>query len=174
MIGLKTLPVLILVAVRLLFLAPGCTVGLNGSKIPDELKTINIGFFENNATLVVSTLSTQFTEALKDRVRSTTRLSIVNGEGDARISGTITDYRIAPISIQATNSNTAPIAGASQLSITVHVKFVYDKDKKFNFEKDFTKTMNYTGDISTQEQTLIIAINKQIIDDIFTAAFDNW
>lgn len=161
----------------LIFLSPGCSsysLTLNGKAIPPELKTINIGFFENNATLVVSTLSTQFTEALKDRVRSTTRLSIVNGEGDARISGSITDYRIAPISIQATNNNTAPIAGASQLSITVHVKFVYDNDKKLNFDRDFNKTMNYTGDISSQEQNLIQAINKQLIDDIFNAAFNNW
>jgi len=161
----------------LIFLSPGCYT-LKSQSIPVNLHTINIGFFENNATLVVSTLSTQFTEALKDRIRTTTRLSIVNGEGDARMSGAITDYRIAPVSIQATNNNTAPIAGASQLSITVHVKFVYDKDKDdhthISFDKDFTKTANYSGDISSQEQTLIQTINKQLIDDIFNAAFNNW
>jgi len=158
-----------------IFLSPGCYT-LKSASIPPELNNINVGFFENNATLVVPTLSQQFTEALKDRVRSTTRLSIVGGEGQARITGYVTDYRFAPISIQATNNNTAPIAGASQLSITVHVKFVCDvcKDKKINFDRDFTKTMNYTGDISTQEQTLILAINKQLIDDIFNAAFNNW
>jgi hypothetical protein len=162
----------------LVFLSPGCYT-LKSQSIPVGLKTINIGFFENNATLVVPTLSQLFTEALKDRIRSTTRLSIVTSEGDARMTGAITDYRIAPISIQATNNNAPPIAGASVLSITVQVKFVYDKDKEkgsapISFDQTFTKTMNFSGDISAQEQTLIVAINKQLIDDIFNKAFNNW
>jgi hypothetical protein len=159
----------------LILLCPGCYT-LTSASIPVDLKTINIGFFDNNAALVVSSLSQNFTEALKERIRTTTRLSIVSGEGNAQMSGAITDYHYAPISIQATNNNLPPIAGASVLSITVHVKFVYDGDKtkKSNFEQDFTKTMNYSGDLSTQEQTLITAIDKQIIDDIINKAFNNW
>jgi hypothetical protein len=138
------------------------------------MKTINVGFFENDAPLVVSNLSRDFTEDLKQRIRSTTSLSIVTGEGNASLSGSITDYRYGPISIQATNPNTAPIAGASALSITVKVKFVYDANKKLNFEQSFTKSLNYTGDLSAQEPTLIKAINKQLIDEIFNTAFNNW
>jgi len=176
---MKRLSVTLTALCCLCFLIAGCasfTFNLKGTAIPDELHTLNVGFFENNATLVVPTLSQQFTEALKDRVRSTTRISLVSGEGSARMTGNITDYRIAPISVQATNNTTAPIAGASQLSITVHVKFVCDscKDKTINFDQSFTKTMNYTGDIANQEQTLILAINKQLIDDIFNAAFNKW
>lgn len=138
------------------------------------MKTINVGIFENDAPLVVSYLSQQFTEDLKQRIRSTTRLSIVTSEGDASLSGSITDYRYAPISIQATNNNTAPIAGASALTITVKVKFVYDANKKLSFDQSFTKSLNYTGDLSTQEPALIKAINKQLIDEIFNTAFNNW
>jgi hypothetical protein len=158
----------------LLFLSPGCYT-LKSESIPPEMKTINVGFFENNAALVVANLSQQFTEALKDRIRTTTRLSIVTSEGDARMSGAITDYRIAPVSIQATpNSNTAPIAGASVLSITVSVKFVYTANPKLSFDQTFTKTMNFTGDIAATEQNLIQAIDKQLIDDVFNRAFNNW
>jgi len=157
----------------LVFLSPGCYT-LKSESIPPEMKTIRIDFFENNAPLVVSYLSQQFTESLKDRVRTTTRLSIVTGEGNASMSGSITDYHFAPVSIQATNNNAPPIAGASVLSITVNVKFTYDANKKLSFEQSFTKTMNYTGDISSQEQTLVTAINKQLIDDIFNRAFNNW
>jgi hypothetical protein len=172
---MKRLSGILLALGCIVFLSPGCYT-LKSAAIPTELTTINVGFFENNAALVVPTLSQQFTEALKSRVRSTTRLSIVNSEGQARMSGNITDYHIAPISIQATNNNAPPIAGASVLSITVHVKFVCDvcKDKKINFDKDFTKTANYSGDITSQEQTLILAITKQLIDDVFNAAFNNW
>jgi hypothetical protein len=153
-----------------------CSVSLNSATIPPALKTINIQYFDNTAPLVVNTLSQQFTEALKNRIRTQTSLSIVRGaEADAMMSGAITGYSYAPISVQATNNNTAPIAGASRLTITVSVKFTYDKDKKLSFEESFTKSKDFTGDISSQEQQLIQDINKQLTDDIFNKAFNsNW
>ena len=165
---------LIITLGALISLFQSCSIKLNGSSIPPDLKTINISFFENNAPLVVASLGQDFTEALKARVRNTTRLSIVTGEGDASISGAIVEYRYAPISIPATSPNVAPIANASALSITVHVKFVYDADKKLSFEQNFTKSQNYTGDLASQQDVLIQAINRQLIDEIFNTAFNNW
>jgi len=148
---------------------------LKSQAIPDEMKTINVGYFENDAPLVVSTLSQTFTEALKQRIRSTTRLSIVTNEGDASLTGSIVDYRYAPISVQATNgTNAPPIANASALTITVKVKFSYEANKKLSFDQTFTKSLNYTGDLAPQEQNLIQSIIKNLIDDIFNAAFNNW
>jgi len=147
---------------------------LKSSVIPPNLKTISVPFFENEASLVVSNLSQTFTEALKERIRTTTNISIVAGQGNASMSGAIKDYRYAPISIQATGNNQAPIAGASVLSISVRVKFDYEADKKLSFDQTFTKTQNYTGDLSTQEQALIQIIVRQLIDEIFNAAFNNW
>ena len=160
-------------AAIIIFALPGCYT-LQSTAIPVDMRTINIGFFENDAPIVVANLSQVFTEALKDRVRTTTRLSIVNGEGSANMSGTITGYSYAPVSIQATNSNQAPIANAEVLTIKVRVKFVYDADKKLNFDQTFTKTANFTGDINSQEQALIRTIVKQLVDDIFNKAFNNW
>jgi hypothetical protein len=166
--------VVLLTMGMLILVCPSCYT-LKSESIPLELKTIDVEFFENNAPQVVSTLSQQFTESLKDRIRTTTRLSVVNSAtADATMSGAITDYHIAPVSIQATNGNAAPIAGASVLSITVNVKFVYEANKKLSFEQSFTKTTNFTGDILSQEQALILVINKQLIDDIFNKAFNNW
>ena len=159
-------------AIILLF--SGCTVKLSGASIPDGLKTINVEYFENNAPLVVNYLSTQFTEALKDRIRNTTRLSIVQGEADARFSGSITGYSIEPVSIQATNTNVAPIAGATRLTITVNVTYTNTADKKFNFTQSFPAYADFTGNISDQEQNLITTINKQLTEDIFNRAFANW
>lgn len=152
----------------------GCTVKLNGASIPLELKTINVEYFENNAPLVVNYLSQQFTEALKDRIRNTTRLSIVQGEADARMSGTITGYSIEPVSIQATNTNTPPIAGATRLTITVNVTYTNIADKKLNFTQSFPAHADYTGNLSDKEQSLITTINKQLAEDIFNRAFANW
>jgi hypothetical protein len=173
---MKRIGDLLIVVVCLLVLGPSCTykLSLAGTSIPPTMKTIRVDFFENNAALVVNNLSTQFTEALKDRIRNTTRLAIVTGDADATMSGSITDYSIAPVSINATANNVAPIAGASRLSITVQVKYVNQIDKKANFDQSFTKYENYSGDITTQEQTLIADINKQLTEDIFNAAFANW
>jgi hypothetical protein len=54
---------------------------LKNQSIPKDLKTLNIQFFENNAPLVVNNLSQTFTEALKERVRTQSPLSLVRGEG---------------------------------------------------------------------------------------------
>jgi len=174
----------LLIVAGLLLICPSCTVSLRGTSIPISMKTIRVDFFENNAALVVNTLSQQFTEALKDRIRNTTRLSIVRGEeADAVMSGSITDYNIAPVSIQAVNPNVPPIAGASRLTITVSVKYVENiKDadkadklaKKNNFEQTFTKFADFKGDIAAHEQALIADINKQLTEDIFNKAFSNW
>lgn len=165
----------LIIFIGLILICPSCTISLNGSSIPPNMKTIRVDFFENNAQLVVNTLSQQFTEALKDRIRTTTRLSIVRTEeANAIMSGSITDYNIAPVSVQASNSNIAPRAGASQLTITVSVKYVDNLNKKNNFEQSFSKSLPFSGDINSQEQTLIAAINKQLTEDIFNKAFANW
>ena len=162
--------------VGLVWVLQGCTykLSLNGASIPAALKTIRVEFFENTSPLVVNTLSQQFTEALKDRIRNQTSLSVVNGEAQAVMSGTITDYNIAPVSVQATNSTTAPIADQTRLTITVHVIYTYDADKKLSFEQSFTKYKDFKGELSTVEQSLITDINKQLTEDIFNQAFANW
>lgn len=165
-----------LVVVMVAMFYSSCSVTLNGASIPPEMKTINVMFFENNAPLVVNNLSQLFTESLKDRIRSQSRLGIVRGEADATMEGAITGYSIAPVSVQATNNNTAPLATATRLTITVNVKYVNNKDKKRSpdFEQSFSRYTDFTGDISSQEQNLIRIINQQLTEDIFNKAFANW
>ncbi len=174
--------------IGLIWVLQSCTYSLtlNGASIPADMKTIRVDFFENTAPLVVNSLSQQFTEALKDRIRNTTRLSIVRAEGaDAVISGTITDFTIAPVSVQATSNNVAPIADQSRLTITVNVKYIKylhdkdnklttDQDKKLSFEQSFSKFKDFKGDEGSQEQALIADINKQLTEDIFNKAFADW
>ena len=162
------------VGMFLVFFTQACTISLNGASIPPELKTINVGYFENNAQLVVANLSQNFTEALKSRIRSTTRLSIVQGEADASMTGNITGYTIEPVSVQATNNNVAPIAGANRLTITVSVTYTNKADKKNNFTQSFPAFADFTGDIAGKEQGLIATITKQLTEDIFNRAFANW
>ena len=164
----------LIIGTFLVLFTQSCSVSLNGASIPPELKTINVGYFENNAPLVVGNLSQSFTEALKTRIRSTTRLSIVQGDADASLTGNITGYSIEPVSIQATNNNVAPIAGANRLTITVNVIYTNKANKKYNFTQSFPAFADFTGDIANREQSLIATINKQLTEDIFNRAFANW
>jgi Lipopolysaccharide-assembly len=173
---MKRIPGLLIVVIGLLLTGPSCTykLSLAGTSIPPNMKTLRVDFFENNAALVVNNLSTQFTETLKDRIRNTTRLAVVTGDADGTMSGSITDYNIAPVSINATANNVIPIAGASRLTITVQVKYVNNIKKDDSFDQSFSKFQDFSGDINTQEQTLIAAIDKQLTEDIFNKAFANW
>ncbi|MCJ8210678.1 LPS assembly lipoprotein LptE [Mucilaginibacter sp. RS28] len=161
-------------------LSQSCAYRLDAASIPPTLKTINVEYFENNAPLVVNNLSQNFTESLKNRIRSQTRLSIVRGEADARLSGNIIGYSIAPVSVQATQgtSTAPPIASASRLSITVNVKYTLTatdpESKKLSFEQQFTRYRDFKGDIQSQLDGLLADINKQLTDDIFNRAFSNW
>ena len=168
--------VFVLLFVPLMLISQACSykLSLDGATIPPQIKTINVMFFENTAQLVVNNLSQLFTEALKDRVRSQTRLSIVRGEADATMEGQITGYGIAPASVQATSDNRAPIAGLTRLTITVKVKYSNIANKKYNFEESFSRFKDFSGDLGSQEQTLILDINKQLTEDIFNRAFNNW
>ncbi|WP_295655089.1 LptE family protein [uncultured Mucilaginibacter sp.] len=165
---------LLLLVLPLVLLVSSCQVRLNGASIPDNLKTINVKYFENDAPLVVNNLSQVFTEALKDKIRTTTKLIIVRGEADATLEGIITSYSFAPVAIQATADNRAPVAGQTRLTISVSVTYT-SPEKKNDFKNvTFSRYMDFTGDPAPQEQTLIQGINKQLTEDIFNKAFANW
>ncbi len=159
----------------LVLVSSGCSITLNGASIPPELKNINVEYFENNAPLVVNNLSQDFTEALKARIRSQSKLVIVRSpDADASMTGSIVNYTITPVSVEASNPNTPPIANASRLSVTVSVKYTNKADKKLDFEQQFTKYQDFQGDISSREQDLLRIIIRQLTEDIFNRAFANW
>src|SRR5690606_35536111 len=89
-----------------------------GASIPAELQTVTVDIFENNAPLVVPYLSQDFTEALKNRIRNQSRLSMVRTDGDATFEGRITGYSINPTAVQGNDR-----AGLNRLTITVSVKY---------------------------------------------------
>lgn len=168
---LKTLKSLIILSFMLVYQSCG-TYTFSGASIPEEMKTISIQFFENNSVLVVPYLSQQFTEALKERVRNQSRLSIVRTEGDANFEGRITDYTIRPVAIQGNER-----AGLNRLTITVNVKYTNAITPELHFEQSFQAFQEFSlnqGPLQTQEQKLITLINRQLTEDIFNRAFANW
>jgi outer membrane lipopolysaccharide assembly protein LptE/RlpB len=164
--------VLTLLILPIVLLQQSCGYKLSGASIPAEMKTVSVQFFENNSTLVVPYLSQSFTEALKDRIRNQSRLSVVRTDGDANFEGRITDYSIRPVAIQGNER-----AGLSRLSITVSVKYTNALKPEQSFEQSFTRFQDLdlaAGALQTQESRLIPQINQQLTEDIFNRAFANW
>jgi hypothetical protein len=159
----------------LLLVVSGCQVSLKGLSVPDAMNTVNVTVFENNAPLVVSTLSTNFTEALKLRIRNQTRLTTTANNPDATFSGNITGYDIRPVALQD-NANRQALAGANRLTIRVQVKYVNNLDPKQSFEESFErfKEFKLAGNLQSQEPGLIRDVTDQLIEDIFNRAFAQW
>ncbi len=151
----------------------GCRakVSLSGATIPPEAKTISVAFFTNNASLAPPTLPQVFTEKLRDVVSQQTSLALVKQKGDLEFEGFIADYNVAPVAIQASDR-----AGSNRLTITVNVKYTNKFDQTKNFEQNFTRFADYASDLSlsAKEPELMQEINRQLTEDIFNKAFNNW
>lgn len=174
MLKIKGAQIAFLITALFMFTIQGCGVrySLGGSKIPENMKTYTVSFFENISPMVSATLSQSMTEGLKERIRTQSRLSQVNQDGDAQFDGTITSYSITPAAVEAGSE----MAALNRLSITVKVKYMNRKDDtgKSDFEESFTQFKEFRGDVTSQEQTLNAEIVKMLTEDIFNKAFNNW
>ncbi|MGO1244148.1 MAG: LptE family protein [Sphingobacterium sp.] len=155
-----------------LFNRCGVSYSLSGGSIPENMKTVNVQYFENIAPMVYATLSQNFTEGLKERIRSQSRLSQVNGEADATFEGLITGYDISPVAVEANSDR----AAMNRLTITVKVTYTnrLDETGESNFEESFTQFREFAGTVAAQEETLNGEIIKLLTEDVYNRAFANW
>jgi len=146
-------------------------VSLSGASIPAEAKTISVAYFTNNASLAPPTISQVFTEKMRDVVSQQTSLALVKQNGDLQFEGFISDYNVAPVAIQSNDR-----ASSNRLTISVSVKYFNKFDETKNFEQSFSRFADYasTESLSAKESDLIKEINRQLTEDIFNKAFNNW
>jgi len=166
--------IFLLLVLPVMALYNSCSVKLNGASIPAEMKTVTVLFFENNAPLVIPTLSQDFTEALKTRIRNQTRLALKQNDADAVFEGRITGYDIKPIALQ---DNNQPTAGGNRLTIKVSVKYTNNINPKQSFEQSFERFKDfYLGGQSVDAVQLqyLKDVNLQLTEDIFNQAFAQW
>ena len=148
----------------------GC-YSFKGIDIPAEAKTVSVQFFSNYTQLAPPTLSPTFTESLRDAFITQTRLGLVDKAADLQFEGAITAYYTSPVAIQTNDQ-----AALNRLTISVNVKFYSKLDEKKNFEATFSRFADYASNqnLSDVEGELIKEVNRQLIDDIFNRAFNNW
>lgn len=146
-------------------------VSLSGASIPEEAKTVSVGFFTNNTTLGAPSLSQRFTEKLRDVVSQQTRLALMKQNGDLQFEGYISDYNVAPVAIQSNDQ-----AAMNRMTITVNVKYTNKFEPAKSFEQTFTQYADALSsqNISSVEPVLVQEIYRKIGEDVFNRAFNNW
>lgn len=164
-----------LLIIGLLFqvLLPGCKVeySFTGASIPPEAEYVSVQYFPNKASIVNPDLSQYFTEELRDRFTSQTRLQLTDGTGDLNFEGYISDYSVKPIAIQGDET-----AAKNRLTITVKVKYTNIIDPKQDFDISFSAYDDYESSESLDavEDDLMETIVNQLTEDIFNKSVANW
>ena len=151
----------------------GCKISYSftGASISPEVKTISIQYFQNRADLVQPGLSQYITDALIDKCKAQTNLSVVNGIGDVNFEGEITGYNTRPSTVAADAR-----AATNRFTITVKVKFTNAVDPDFSYDQSFSRYEDYESsyDLSDVEDELSAKIVDFLVEDIFNKAFVNW
>jgi hypothetical protein len=169
MTGMKRLLVIALAS----SLLTSCGVGFSftGASIPPDAKSISVQYFQTHAALAGPTMSQTFTDALRDYVTSQSHLPLVQN-GDLDFSGAISNFFTQPVA--ATGGSA--VSSLTRLTITIDVTFSDKNDPKKNFNASFSRYADYSSSQSlvTVQSDLITQINKQLVQDVFDKAFNNW
>ena len=134
-------------------------------------KTCQVNYFDNRADIVNPRLSAEMTDALKDKIQSSTSLKLVNSSADVMFEGEITGYSVQPQQVTASG-----VAAKDRLTVTVKVRFTNELDPDKNYDRSFSRFQEYTGgtSLSSVESQLVEDILKELMEDIFNEAFASW
>jgi hypothetical protein len=116
----------LLLLVPLLSSLTGCLYTLSGSSLPSHLKTVEITLFANQS--LEPNVADEITLALSNEVVSGNLLKVVQRDGDAVISGTVTSYSNTPYTYGATDTRQVSVQ-QYVVRVTAQVEFA---DKKRN------------------------------------------
>ena len=139
--------------------------------IPENVKTVKIGFIENKARYVNPQLAPLLTDKLQQKILGQTKLTRTNSD-DAhyQIYATITNYD--PTQTVGVSERQA---STNRLTVTVHVvlkKTLENKEQEFDVSRNFDFSANLS--LSQAEAQLMDDIVRNISDDIFNQIFSNW
>jgi outer membrane lipopolysaccharide assembly protein LptE/RlpB len=156
----------------ILFTFSNCGIySLSGVNIPDDVKSISIAYFPNQAPQVAPTLSQVFSEKLRLKFQNETRLFLKDEEGDYQISGIINNYQITPVGI---TGNTQ--AAENRLTMASKVTFVCPKYPDYDFVKSYTNFINFEASINFDgiENRLINELTDMMVQDILNDIALKW
>jgi len=171
--NLKNYRYALLSVIFLVFTVAACkiTYSFSGASISPQVRTLSVQRFLNRAAIVQPGLDQFITDALIDKCRAQTNLSVVSELGDVDFEGEITDYRTQPVAIAAD-----AFAQMNRFTITIRVRFTNTVEPHLSYEQSFSRYEDYDSNfnLSDVEQELSEKIIELLVEDIFNRAFVNW
>ncbi|GAB4494471.1 MAG: hypothetical protein OHK0019_20910 [Saprospiraceae bacterium] len=166
---MKFCPLLLLLP---LLLNNGC-YSLKGISIDARVNSFSVTTFETVAINAPPTLNVEFTERLKNKVRTETRLQLKQEGADVNFTGKIMDFRVVPVAPKPGET-----VALNQLIVVIQVAAENLKEEKIDWPKEktfshFAEFSNSTDLLSVQDQ-LVLQIGDQLLEDIFNYYFNNW
>ncbi len=148
----------------------GC-YSFSGISIDPSVETYFVTQFRNNASNAPPAIAIDFTEALKEKIRTESRLVLTEVDPDITFEGTIVDYRVtaeAPQPGERTSINRLTIVTAIEYIVADNEDAGWRSN--FSFFYDFPSNQN----LSAIEGEAIQVIQTQMMEDIFNKAFTSW
>lgn len=161
-----------IVAVALGISASSCGIySFSGTSIQPDVKTITIEFCEYKALKVNPMLSTNFTEALREKFRRLTKLEEVELDGDLQLHTEIIGYEVSATAITAEET-----AARNRLTVNVKATFTNVKYPEDNFDKNFSAYADFdaTQLLDAVQDALCVEIIDKLVEDIFNASVAQW
>lgn len=154
----------------LIFLLSACYTFKDISIKPD-VKSFNIEEFSVTASNAPGSIDQNFTEGLKRKIQSETRLYLDENNPHIVFEGTISGYSV--VSTATDSQNTASL---NKLDIRIKISYTNTLHEEENWETTFSDYANFDRDenLADVQEALIEEIFEQIIDSVINKAFSNW
>lgn len=138
--------------------------------ISPDVQTYYVEDFANNAFGSPATLSQDFSEELRGKVRKETSLRYDDMDPHVTFSGNIQSFSVS------SQAPTADGSALNRLEITVRVNYFNVKNEDENWERTFRHYADFPQDKSLEDEQdiLITEIFNYILDEIINAAFNVW
>ena len=163
----------VMMYIILVFILISCSVSYSftGGKIDDNIKTVRITDFVNQAELVYPPLTQAINRELRVKMIDQTSLKETSNNAHLEFEGEITGYSVAGTAVREDG-----FASMAKLTITVNVRYTNNVKPEESLEQQFTSFEEFSSSRTLDEvqDGLITKIVADIMDMIYNATVGNW
>lgn len=154
-----------------LLLSLSSCYSFSGVSIDPNVRTYYVAQFKNNALNSVPVLEQTVTEALKEKIRTESRLIYDETNPDIEFDGSIVDFRITSEAPQPGETT-----AINRLTIVTAVEYINNFDEEKGWKSNFSFFFDFPSsqDLSQVQDEAIDVILNQMMEDIFNKAFTDW
>ncbi|HMQ47024.1 MAG TPA: LPS assembly lipoprotein LptE [Saprospiraceae bacterium] len=158
-------------AVFVLIWAGGCYSFKGFSIDYSKYSNYYVSTFQNTTTNSPPTLPQTLTENLKEKIRVESKLVFSELEPHVEFAATIVRYDVT-----SEAPSTGETASINRLNVNLAVEYINHVEEDKGWKKNFPFFFDFpvSTDLASIEDDAINEISKQLMEDIFNAAFNDW